>query len=226
MPLNSPLDSGSRLWFGMTTRDLNPVSSFPGGSSWHSACNLYPDFYRCHPSIRSSCSSFLGFTSHLTSQVIIVAFYSEREKSDKFCSETLISAWGSLRAVNQWHETHGFSSLPKEVIFMIFTLWKIHRLLPDLNPRTLDPVASMITMGPPGSISSIRQSQSNNPTIFLWCSTSGRTIACSLCHTIVLTLSRHHSFCTFALQPIVSAICRFDTPMSLNTMIHKVRKTA
>ena len=34
----------------------------------------------------------LGFTTLLTSQVIIVAFYYEREKSDKFCSEVLISA--------------------------------------------------------------------------------------------------------------------------------------
>ena len=34
----------------------------------------------------------LGFTTLLTSQVISVAFYSECEKSDKFCSETLISA--------------------------------------------------------------------------------------------------------------------------------------
>ena len=34
----------------------------------------------------------LGFTTLLTSQVISVAFYSEREKFDKFCSEALISA--------------------------------------------------------------------------------------------------------------------------------------
>ena len=33
----------------------------------------------------------LGFTTLLTSQVISVAFYIEREKSDKFCSEALIS---------------------------------------------------------------------------------------------------------------------------------------
>ena len=33
----------------------------------------------------------LGFTTLLISQVITVAFYSEREKSDKFCSEALIS---------------------------------------------------------------------------------------------------------------------------------------
>ena len=38
----------------------------------------------------------LGFTTLLTSQIISVAFYSEREKSDKFCSEALISAWGSF----------------------------------------------------------------------------------------------------------------------------------
>ena len=35
---------------------------------------------------------FLGFMALLTSQVIRIAFYSEREKSDKFCSEALISA--------------------------------------------------------------------------------------------------------------------------------------
>ena len=34
----------------------------------------------------------LGFMTHLTSQVISVAFYSEREKSDKFCSQALILA--------------------------------------------------------------------------------------------------------------------------------------
>ena len=31
-----------------------------------------------------------------TSQVISITFYSEHEKSDKFCSEALISAWGSF----------------------------------------------------------------------------------------------------------------------------------
>ena len=34
----------------------------------------------------------LRFTTLLTSQIIRAAFYSEREKSDKFCSEALISA--------------------------------------------------------------------------------------------------------------------------------------
>ena len=37
-----------------------------------------------------------GFMTLLTSQFISVASYSEREKSDKFCSEALISAWGSF----------------------------------------------------------------------------------------------------------------------------------
>ena len=34
----------------------------------------------------------LGFTALLTSKVVSVAFYGEREKSEKFCSEALISA--------------------------------------------------------------------------------------------------------------------------------------
>ena len=34
----------------------------------------------------------LDFTALLTSQVVSVAFHSEREKSDKFCLEALISA--------------------------------------------------------------------------------------------------------------------------------------
>ena len=37
-----------------------------------------------------------GFTTLLISQAISVAFYSEREKSDKFFLEHLMSAWGSL----------------------------------------------------------------------------------------------------------------------------------
>ena len=37
-----------------------------------------------------------GFTTPLSSQVISVAFYSEREKFNKFCLEALISVWGSF----------------------------------------------------------------------------------------------------------------------------------
>ena len=59
----------------------------------------------------------LGFTTLLTSQVTSVAFYSEREKSDKFL---LRGSKALLRAVNLRHGTHGFTSLPKEFILRIF----------------------------------------------------------------------------------------------------------
>ena len=46
-----------------------------------------------------------------------------------------------LHAVNLRYRTRGFTSLPKKVILRIFTLRKIHRSRPGLNPRTQDPVA-------------------------------------------------------------------------------------
>ena len=61
---------------------------------------------------------YFGFTTLLTSQVISVAFYSEREKSDKFCSETLR------------HGTH-------EVILRIFTLWKNPSIPVEFEPANL-----------------------------------------------------------------------------------------
>ena len=94
----------------------------------------------------------LGFTTLLTSQVISVAFYSEREKSDKFCSEALISAWGTftcrkyttrdprLYFLSEGNHTQNFYSVKK-----------IHRPRSGLNPRTSDLVTSMITTGLPGS---------------------------------------------------------------------------
>ena len=86
-----------------------------------------------------------------TSQVISVAFYIECEKSDKFCSEALISGWGSftcrkftIRDQRLYFSSEG--SHPQD-----FYALKIHRIRPSLNPRTSDPVASMITTGPPVS---------------------------------------------------------------------------
>ena len=38
----------------------------------------------------------LGFTTLLTPHAISIAFYSEHEKSDKYCPEALISAWDSF----------------------------------------------------------------------------------------------------------------------------------
>ena len=43
----------------------------------------------------SCCCSWVLWRS-ITSQVISIALYSEREKPDKFCSDALISAWGSF----------------------------------------------------------------------------------------------------------------------------------
>ena len=89
----------------------------------------------------------LDFTMLVTSQVISIAFYVEREKSDKFCSEALISASGSftcrksttrdsrLYFPSEGSHTHDFYSLKK-----------IHRPRLGLNPRTSDPVASVIRL--------------------------------------------------------------------------------
>ena len=94
----------------------------------------------------------VGFTTLVTSQVISIAFYSEREKSDKICSEALISAWGTFtcgksttrdpRLYFPPEGSHNQDFLRSE---------KIHRPRPGLNLRTSDPVASMITTWSPGS---------------------------------------------------------------------------
>ena len=69
----------------------------------------------------------LGFTTLLTSQVISVAFCNEREKSDKYCSEALISALGSfpcrksttrdprLYFPSEGSHTHDFYALKKSI---------------------------------------------------------------------------------------------------------------
>ena len=54
------------------------------------------EYIKIHGYINRIVEVDLGFTTLLTSQAINVAFYSEREKSGKFCSEALISAWGSF----------------------------------------------------------------------------------------------------------------------------------
>ena len=95
---------------------------------------------------------FWVFTTPLTSQAISVALYSERQKSDKFCSEALFRLEVLLRAVNLRHG--GLTALRpfrRKSYSGFLRFEKIHRLRPGLNPRTLDAVASMITTGPPGS---------------------------------------------------------------------------
>ena len=53
---------------------------------------IYHEFVTAAEAAAAGVIIDLVFTTLLTSQVISVAFYSEREKSDKFCSEALISA--------------------------------------------------------------------------------------------------------------------------------------
>ena len=90
----------------------------------------------------------LGFTMQLTSQVISVAFYSEREKSDKFCSEALISAWGSFNCrKSKTRDPRLYFPSEGNHTQDFLSSGKIHRPRPGFNPRTSDPVASMITMG-------------------------------------------------------------------------------
>ena len=88
----------------------------------------------------------------LTSQVISVAFYIEREKSDKFCSDDLISAWGSFTCLksttrdqrlyfpSEGSHTMDFYGL-KNFIDPMLVWIREHRIQ----------MASMITTGPPGS---------------------------------------------------------------------------
>ena len=95
-----------------------------------------------------------GFTTFLTSQqVISVAFYSEREKSNKCCSEALISAWGSFtcRRSTTHGPRHYFSSEGSYTQDFLRSE-KIHRPRPGLNPWTSDPVASIEFIDPTSSM--------------------------------------------------------------------------
>ena len=88
----------------------------------------------------------------LTYQVISVTFCSEREKSEKFCSEALISAWGSFACCKSttrdpWPYFPSKGSHTQD----FYTLKKSIDLGRVLNLQTSDLVASMIATRPPGS---------------------------------------------------------------------------
>ena len=106
----------------------------------------------------------------LTSWVISVASDIEREKSDKFCSEVLISARGSFTSCKSTTRDPRLY-FPSEASHTqdFYALKKIHRPRPGSNPRTSDPEASMITTGPPGwtmeSWSTTRRDQLLHPSI-------------------------------------------------------------
>ena len=93
--------------------------------------------YNCSYPIQ--CTKFiavtdLGFTMLLTSQAISVAFYNEREKSNIFCARLQFRFEVLLHAVNLRHGTNGFTSLPKEGMLRIFTLWKNPSTQAELEP--------------------------------------------------------------------------------------------
>ena len=93
----------------------------------------------------------LGLMMLLTSEVISVSFYSEREKSDKFCSEALILAWGSFTCRKSTTRDPQLYFRSEGSHTQDFYALKNPSTLAGLNPRTSDPVASMITTGPPVS---------------------------------------------------------------------------
>jgi hypothetical protein len=61
------------------------------------------------------------------------------KSSREFClnADFQVTFWDLLHAVNLRHGTAGFTSPPKEGVLWIFSPWKIRRLRPGLNPRTL-----------------------------------------------------------------------------------------
>ena len=106
----------------------------------------------------------------LTSKVISVASDIEREKSDKFCSEALISAWGSV--------TCRKSTTPNPQLYFhsegshtqdFYALKKIHRPRRGSNPRISDPEASMIITGPPESREEFVDTEHNHRELSNFC---------------------------------------------------------
>ena len=93
----------------------------------------------------------LDFMTLLSYQVIGVVFYSEREISDKFYSEDLISASGSFTCRKSTTRDPRLYFPSKGSHTQNFYAEKIHRPRPSLIRRTSDPAASMITTGPLGS---------------------------------------------------------------------------
>ena len=93
-----------------------------------------------------------GFTMLLTSQVISITFYSEHEKANKFCSETLFRLEVLLRAVNLLHGPTALFPFWRKSYSGLLRSEKICQHQPGLNPWTSEPVVSMITTGPPGSM--------------------------------------------------------------------------
>ena len=101
------------------------------------------------PDLWSGCCWILRRS--LTSQVISIAFYSEREKSDKFCSEALISVWGSFTCRTSTARDQRLYFPSEGSHTQDFFALKNLSIRPGLNPTISDPVASMITTEPENS---------------------------------------------------------------------------
>ena len=72
-----------------------------------------------------------------------------REMADEFClkmPDFHVTFRDLLHAVNVRHGTNGFTSLPKEDVLRILSLWKIRRLRSGLNPRTWVPNARTLSL--------------------------------------------------------------------------------
>ena len=84
------------VWFQSCDRSSYCTALGGNGCSDNVSCQLRDScsyqISTCSEAISSRIVVGLGFTMLLTSQVISIAFYSEREKSAKFCSEALILA--------------------------------------------------------------------------------------------------------------------------------------
>ena len=78
-----------------------------------------------------------GFATLLTFQVISVAFYSERKESDKFCSEAVISAWGSFTSHKSTRRDPRLYFPSEGSRTQDFTLWKNPSTSAGIEPANL-----------------------------------------------------------------------------------------
>jgi hypothetical protein len=108
----------------------------------------------CAPNLSSNHSRFIRQNSLLWLQhrhLVAERGETGREMAAEFCPSASLSylkvSLTCLKILR--HGADGFTSPPKEVVLRIFIALKIHRFRPGLNPLTLSPMASTITITPP-----------------------------------------------------------------------------
>ena len=126
-------------YFGEKKRELNHLFLLLLFNRLFAIPRRSSDFHpRAAAAATATAAVHLGCTTLLTSQVISVAFYSEREKSDKFCWEALISAWGSFscrKSTTRDPRLYFPSKLSNTQDF--YALKKIHRPRPGYFSGTM-----------------------------------------------------------------------------------------